>query len=236
MTREFYPVISVACLQLHYHVIPFLPLESRLSQMYESKIHSAVEVKEGQEQTWSPCVRVLEDTHRCLCIAFSPYGEQLVSGSDDGTVRLWNISTGALLQVMKGHSFYVLSVMYSPDGLYIASGSIDRTVRIWDAISGLQVQIYTGHSDYVICIAFSADGLRIASGDKGGQIHVWSTDAPDRSVQELETSGMVLSLAFISPNRLMVASAGGSIGVFDLGSASCIEQHDNLGKLIALSV
>src|SRR5882762_3108304 len=154
MTREFYPTISVACLQLHHHVIPFLPLESRLSQLYRSKIHSAVEVKEGQEQTWSPCVRVLEGhTSVCLCIAFSPYGEQLVSGSDDRTVRLWNISTGALLQIMKGHSHCVQSVMYSPDGRYIASGSDDETVRIWDAISGLQVQTYAGHSDRVMCIA-----------------------------------------------------------------------------------
>src|SRR5258705_3947354 len=115
MTREFYPVISVACLQLHYHVIPFLPLESRLSQLYGSKIHSGIEVKEGWEQTWQPCVRVLEGhTDLCLCIAFSPDGEQLVSGSDDHTVRLWSMSTGALLQVMGGHRGWVRSVMYSP--------------------------------------------------------------------------------------------------------------------------
>src|SRR5258705_6696973 len=79
MAREFYPVISVACLQLHYHVIPFLPLESRLSQLYGSKIHSAIKVKEGRGRTWSPCVRVLEGhADWCCCIAFSPHGEQLV--------------------------------------------------------------------------------------------------------------------------------------------------------------
>src|SRR5882762_9018008 len=128
MTREFYPTISVACLQLHHHVIPFLPVESRLSQRYRSKIHSAIEVKEGREQTWSPCVRVLEGhTNMCLCVAFSPYGEQLVSGSAYQTVRLWNTSTGTLLQVVKGHRNWVRSVMYSPDGRYIASGSGDRT-------------------------------------------------------------------------------------------------------------
>src|SRR5882762_10023138 len=117
MTREFYPTISVACLQVHYQVIPFLPLKSRLSQLYGSKIHSAIEVKEGREETWHPCVRVLEGhTDSCCSIAFSPDGGQLVSGSSDHTVRLWNISTGALLQIMTGHSDLVLSVMYSPDG------------------------------------------------------------------------------------------------------------------------
>src|SRR5258708_40250248 len=74
MTRQFYPTISVGCLQLHYHVIPFLPLESRLLRLYGSKIHSAIQVKEGKEQTWNPCVRVLEGhTNWCHCIAFSPY-------------------------------------------------------------------------------------------------------------------------------------------------------------------
>src|SRR5258705_9805119 len=150
MTREFYPAISVACLQVHYHVIPFLPLEPRLSQLYGSKIHSAIEVKEGREETWHPCVRVLEGhISGCYSIAFSPDGGQLVSGSSDDTVRLWDISTGALLQVIKGHSSSVQSVTYSPDGRYIASGSHDGTVRIWDAISGLQVRTYSGHSGSV---------------------------------------------------------------------------------------
>src|SRR5882762_10212914 len=158
------------------------------------------------------------------------------TGSGDCTVRLWSTSTGALLQVMKGHSDWVHSVMYSPDGRYIASGSDDRTVRIWDAISGLQVGIYTGHSDQVMCIAFSADGLQIASGDRGGNIHVWSAGATDRSVKKLGTSGWVLSLAFTCPNRLVVGSWAGSIRVFDLGSASCIEQHDNFGQLVAISM
>src|SRR5260221_9550755 len=73
ITREFYPSISVACLQLHYHVIPFLPLKSRLSQVYGSESHSAIEIKKGREHTLHPCVRVLEGlTHNCLCIAFSP--------------------------------------------------------------------------------------------------------------------------------------------------------------------
>src|SRR5258705_1273217 len=196
MTREFYPAISVACLQVHYHVIPFLPLKSRLSQLYGSRIHSAIEVKEGREETWHPCVRVLEGhTDHCRCITFSPDGGRLISGSDDFSVRLWDISTGALLRVMEGHSDVVLSVTYSPDGRYIASGSYDNTVRIWDAISGLQVRIYTGHSDWVRCIAFSPDGLQIASGDWQGNIHVWSTDAARRCVTELQTPARRLSLA-----------------------------------------
>src|SRR6266404_2750622 len=120
MTQEFYPVISVACLQLHHYVIPFLPIQSQLSQLYGQKMQSRIDVKEGQQQTWSPCVHVLEGhTSRCHCIAFSPDGGQLVSGSYDYTIQLWNIQTGALLQVMAGHSYAVVSVAYSPNGMLI---------------------------------------------------------------------------------------------------------------------
>src|SRR5258708_28485888 len=132
MPREFYPVISVSCLQLHRHVIPFLPVECRLSQVYGPKLQSDVDVKQGQVQAWSACVRVLEGhSGSCYCLAFSPDGEKLVSGSSDDTVRLWNVQTGALLHVMTGHSDTVRSVLYSPDGMLIASGSLDHTVRIW---------------------------------------------------------------------------------------------------------
>src|SRR5713101_1657946 len=88
MTREFYPVISVSCLQVHHHVMVFLPLESRLSQVYGPKQQPMIEVKEGREQMWNSCVRILEGhTDRCSCIAFSADGGRLVSGSDDRTAR-----------------------------------------------------------------------------------------------------------------------------------------------------
>src|SRR5258707_10281400 len=117
MTRESYPAVSVACLQLHHGVVPFLPHESRLSLVYGPKSRTGIEVKEGQEQTWSPCVRVLEGhSGECNSVAFSPDGGRLVSGSEDETVRLWNVQTGALLQVMTGHTSSIFLVASSPDG------------------------------------------------------------------------------------------------------------------------
>src|SRR5882762_2612106 len=90
--QDFYPAISVACLQVHHHLIPFLPLESRLSHVYGPMSRSGIMVKEGRESRWSTCVNVLEGhTRICHCIAFSPDGGRLVSVSDDQTVRLWNV-------------------------------------------------------------------------------------------------------------------------------------------------
>jgi len=67
-----------------------------------------------------------------LSVAFSPDGQTLASGSDDTTVRLWQVSDGTLLRTLEGHTDTVLSVAFSPDGQTLASGSWDRTVRLWE--------------------------------------------------------------------------------------------------------
>lgn len=65
------------------------------------------------EETWSALQQTLEDRPP---IAFSPDGRILTSGWYDKTVKLWDTSTGALQQTLKGHSGGVLSVAFSPDG------------------------------------------------------------------------------------------------------------------------
>jgi len=88
-------------------------------------------------------------------VAFSPDGKQVVSGSDDETLRLWDVTTGAALQTLKGHSGPVRSVAFSPDSI---SGSDDETVRLWDVITGAALQTLRGYSDSVRSVAFSPDG------------------------------------------------------------------------------
>ena len=76
-----------------------------------------------------------------ISVCFSPDGQRLASADSDGTLRLWDATSGQALQVIKGHDDGVTSVCFSPDGQRLASAGSDGTLRLWDATSGAGVYV-----------------------------------------------------------------------------------------------
>ncbi|KFA81064.1 hypothetical protein S40288_09832 [Stachybotrys chartarum IBT 40288] len=123
-------------------------------------------------------------------VAFSGDGRQVVSGSGDKTVRIWDATTGECVRTLKGHSSWVTSVAFSGDGRQVVSGSYDKTVRIWDATTGACVCTLEGHSSWVSSVAFSGDGHQVVSGSDDQTARIWdaATGACVRTLEGLSAS------------------------------------------------
>ena len=137
-------------------------------------------------------------------VAFSPDGKVLASGSG-GTIKLWDVKSGALLKTLKGHSWSVYSVAFSPDGKVLASGSYDKTILLWDVESGALLQTLKGHSWGVLSVAFSPDGKVLASGSGDNTIKLWDVKSGALLKTLKGHSDDVLSVAF-SPDGKILAS------------------------------
>ena len=113
---------------------------------------------------------------RIRCVAVSPDGERIVSGSFDRTVKIWDASTGQELRTLSGHEDIVICAAFSPDGREIASGGYDQTVRIWDTVTGEQLKAFHMDGQKVVAVDYSPDGERIAVGCGPGLIRILDTD------------------------------------------------------------
>jgi len=110
-------------------------------------------------------------------LAFSFDSTLLVSGSDDETIKLWDVQTGGAIKTFHGHTHLVSSVSISLDNAILASGSWDNSIRLWGIWTGECLCVIDGHSGWVKSVSFSpTNSQHLISASNDNTIQQWSID------------------------------------------------------------
>jgi len=111
--------------------------------------------------------------HGILSVEFSPDGRLLISGSSDGTVRIWNIRDGSS-RIFHHSTSFICALRFSPDGRFVAGGSLNADLYLWELRSRHLVTSMTGHTEAVSSIVFMQNGEGFISGSWDGTLKYWN--------------------------------------------------------------
>ena len=158
-------------------------------------------------------------------VAFSPDGQLLAAGTQEGQTRIWRTADWQPVQILKG-----TLACFSPDGQTLAIRSHDSTLELWDvadaatSASGQTIQTLQGHAATVSSACFSPDGQTLASGSADQTIRLWDV-ASGQTIQLLQGHGDAVASIHFSPNGQTLASGSmdQTIRLWDLVSGQTIQ-------------
>jgi WD40 repeat protein/serine/threonine protein kinase len=182
-----------------------------------------------------PMIRTFEGhTDWVRAVVLTRDGRGAISGSWDGTLRVWDLESGQLVRTLEAHTDRVNAkahignaqtgaVAITPDGDRAISASADRTLRLWDLESGQLLRALEGHTDRVNAVAVTPDCDRAISASGDRTLRVWDLKS-GQSVRTLEGHLDVVNAVAVTPDShgAVSASSDHTLRVWDLESGQSV--------------
>jgi WD40 repeat protein len=158
-----------------------------------------------------------------LTTLVTPDGSTVVTGTRDGTVRLWDTRTREPIATLTGPTEGIEEAAVDPDGRWLVAAGADGLWR-WDLDSDTtQGELVDRPTGALWSVAFSADGARIATAAEDGVITIYSTSSWEPDGEPLRASIDFLSVAFTLDGRQVLAGTGdGRVVVWDLADRALV--------------
>ena len=158
-------------------------------------------------------------------LAFSADGTQLISASEDKSVRCWDLAGGMENAAFHGHTGFVHCVAFGPDGALAASGSQDGTVKLWPAAAPDTQVTFRNSAGWVGTVALAPDGRRVASAHNGN-IRIWDPRTGEELHRLTGPRSMTAHIALVfSPDGLTLAASGHGTSVNLWDTATWAPRH-----------
>ncbi len=221
------------------------------SVVFSSKGQLASASDDGHIKLWNAdenkAIKTLaSESFPVRCVAFSPDGNKLAAGTDDGVVKILEPETGSEISVLTKGGSSVWSLAFSPSclddpagGRWLAAGFFDKTFKIWNIETGKELLAEQGHTAAVTSVAFSPDGKRLATGSFDKKAKIWDAKSGKLLMTLEGHDSWVMSVAFSPDGRwLATGSDDNTAKIWDLASGkdiAMLTSHQSAVRSVAFS-
>ncbi|EAS04901.1 Pre-mRNA-splicing factor prp46 (macronuclear) [Tetrahymena thermophila SB210] len=165
------------------------------------------------------------------CVTIDPANQFFVTGSNDRTIKFWDLASGQLKLTLTGHTSPVRALVVSDRHPYLFSAAEDKTVRCWDLEMNQVIRNYHGHLSSVHSICIHPTLNLIATGGRDCTIRLWDIRA--RSQVHVLTGhqhavGTVISQEF--EPQIVSGSYDNYIKTWDIAAGKCMKTLTNHKK------
>jgi len=154
------------------------------------------------------------------CVTVHPVYTVAVSGSEDGTVKVWDHESGEYVRTLKGHTNTVHSVAFTATGSHLATSSSDLSIKLWDFNTYLCIRTLRGHDHTISCVRFIPLPQSALSAQQGASGSGSTTTAGEATSSASGSTGIDVSHA--GSSTLVSASRDETVKFWDVETGFCV--------------
>jgi WD40 repeat protein len=153
-------------------------------------------------------------------VVIAPDGTWLAAGGVDGTVRIWDVTSGRQRAAFGGQAGPVMAMAVAPDGSWLATAFSDGLVRIWDLAAENEQAVLSGHGDWVTALAVAPDGSWVAAASSDGTVSIWDVAVGRSRAKLTDRAIWVDAMATLPDGSLVTGGVDSQVRIWDAAAGN----------------